>query len=200
MKARILMMVGALAVGMSGTPGVLFAADRPEVPPVLNPPAGNFAYLRGYAEGTQNYVCIAGPAGMRWQFTGPQATLFLTFQEYPWQQVTTHFLSPNPAEPGTARATWQHSVDTSRVWGRSIASSIDPDYVEAGAIPWLLLEAVGASVGPLRGNTLTQTTFIQRVNTSGGMAPAAGCTEVAHEGAAALVPYSTDYIFYRRGR
>jgi hypothetical protein len=191
-------MVGALVLGVCGSSGLALAADGPQVPPGLEVPADNVAYLRGYAEGTQNYICIAGPSGMRWQFTGPQATLFLTFQDYPWQQISTHFLSPNPAEAGTPRATWQHSIDTSRVWGRAIASSIDPTYVAEGAIPWLLLEAVGSSVGPLRGRTLTATTFIQRVNTSGGLAPATGCTEPAHEGAAALVPYSTDYIFYRR--
>jgi hypothetical protein len=185
-------------MGLGGPAGVARAADRPQVPPALEVPAGHAAYLRGYAEGTQNYICIAGPAGMRWQFTGPQATLFLTFQDYPWQQITTHFLSPNPAEAGALRATWQHSIDTSRVWGRAIASSADPNYVEAGAIPWLLLEAVGSSVGPLRGRALAATTFIQRVETSGGMAPASGCSDAAHEGAVAMVPYTTDYVFYRR--
>lgn len=199
MKATVSMVV-AFVLGISGATGAALAADLPQVPPALEVPAGNVVYLRGFAEGTQNYVCIAGPAGLRWQFLGPQATLFLTFQGTPWQQVTTHFLSANPAEAGMPRATWQHSIDSSRVWARAIASSSDPNYVEAGAIPWLLLEAVGSAVGPLRGRTLSSTTFIQRVNTSGGTAPATGCTEVAHEGATALTPYTTDYLFYRADR
>jgi len=72
---------------------------------------------------------------------GPQATLF---NEH-GQQVITHFLSPNPDEAGTARATWQHSRDTSAVWARAIASSSDPAFVAPGAIPWLLLELVEAT-------------------------------------------------------
>jgi hypothetical protein len=34
------------------------------------------------------------------------------------KQVTTHFFSPNPFENGAFRATWQHSRDTSTVWGQ----------------------------------------------------------------------------------
>jgi hypothetical protein len=41
---------------------------------------------------------------------------------------------------------------------------------------------------------LSKTTFIQRVNTAGGVAPTTACTEA---GAIAFVPYTTDYIFYR---
>lgn len=192
-------LIVALVVGISALPAAA-SGHRSQVPPDLKVPAGHAPYLHGYAEGTQNYICIAGPAGMRWQFLGPQATLFLTFQGTPWQQITTHFLSANPAEPGTARATWQHSIDSSRVWARAIASSTDPNYVKAGAIPWLLLETVGAAAGPLRGRTLAATTFIQRLNTSGGAAPTTGCSDASHEGVVALVPYTTDYVFYRAGR
>jgi len=48
----------------------------------------------------------------------PQATLF----NDQLKQVTTHFFSPNPFE-NVIRATWQHSRDTSTVWGRVIGSS-----------------------------------------------------------------------------
>lgn len=44
------------------------------------------------------------------------------------------------------------------------------------AIPWLLLEVVGEQDGPTGGHKLTETTFIQRLNTSGGVAPSTGCT------------------------
>ena len=75
-----------------------------------------------------------------------------------------------------------------------------PNYVAPGAIAWLLLEVVGRAEGPIGGAQLKRTTFIHRVNTQGGMAPAAGCNTVSQLGAIALVPYSTDYIFYRAGR
>ncbi|MBM3768961.1 MAG: DUF3455 domain-containing protein [Acidobacteria bacterium] len=45
-----------------------------------------------------------------------------------------------------------------------------------------------------RSSLLSKTTFIQRVNTAGGVAPTTACTDA---GAIAFVPYTTDYIFYR---
>jgi hypothetical protein len=75
--------------------------------------------------------------------------------------------------------------------------STDPNFVEAGAIPWLLLKVVGAVEGPDGGSVLTQAAFIQRVNTSGGAAPAGGCGRTTDIGARALVPYGADYFFYK---
>jgi hypothetical protein len=164
-----------------------------QVPANLEVPAGNVAYLTARAEGTQNYVCVLSHAGFAWQFFGPQATLF----DDAGQQVATHFLSPNPAEGGTARATWQHSGDTSTVWAAARANSTDPAFVAEGAIPWLLLRVVGAQAGPSQGDALAATTYIQRVNTSGGVAPVEGCRSVNDAGKRALVPYTTDYVFYR---
>jgi hypothetical protein len=126
---------------------------------------------------------------------GPQATLFNDDE----MQIITHFLSPNPDEGGMARATWQHSRDTSTVWAMAIASSTDPDFVDPDAIPWLLLQVVGADSGPTGGHRLTETAYIQRVHTSGGRAPATGCAD-ATIGNTALVPYTTDYIFYKASR
>lgn len=73
------------------------------------------------------------------------------------EQVLTHFLSTNPFEGGLARATWQHSRDTSAVWGLAIASSSDPSFVAPGAIPWLLLTVVGAQAGPTGGDKMAVT-------------------------------------------
>jgi hypothetical protein len=64
-----------------------------------------------------------------------------------------------------------------------------------GAIPWLLLRATSTSAGP-DGDKLTHTTHIQRVNTTGGVAPATGC-DAGHLGEARNVPYTADYYFYR---
>jgi hypothetical protein len=172
----------------------------PPVPPAIQVPAGNTPFLKGEAVGTQNYICLPTSGGAAWTFFGPQATLFARlkfFQIEILQQITTHFLSPNPDENGMPRATWQSSLDTSAVWARAIASSTDPRFVAPGAIPWLLLTVVGSESGPTGGAFLTQTTFIQRVNTSGGIAPATGCTLLTDVGRNALVPYTTDYIFYK---
>jgi hypothetical protein len=166
--------------------------ESPPVPAALRVPAGNQAFVVAHAIGTQNYVCL--PSG--WTFLGPQATLFDRHDK----QLMTHFLSANPDESATPRATWQHSRDTSAVWALAIASSTDPAYVEPGAIPWLLLRVVGAEDGPTGGDALTATTFIQRVDTSGGVAPATGCSAPADVGKRALVPYTTDYVFYKAGK
>ena len=173
----------------------VYAADivLPPVPPDLQVPAGNKTFREGHAMGTQNYICLPSGSSVAWTFFGPQATLFNDKD----RQIITHFLSPNPDESGMARATWQHSRDTSTVWAMAIASSSDPNFVESGAIPWLLLQVVGAEPGPTGGDKLTGTTFIQRLNTSGGIAPSTGCAQSTDVGKRAFVPYTADYFFYK---
>ena len=152
-------------------------SDRVRVPPMpddLRVPEGNRLVQVGHAFGTQNYICLpsaTSPTGFAWTLFGPQANLFTRHD----RQIMTHFLSPNPDEAGTLRATWQDSDDTSAAWARAVATSIDSAYVEAGAIPWLKLQVVGTEKGPTHGRTMMGTTFIQRLNTTGGAAPATGC-------------------------
>ena len=160
-------------------------AKPPPVPPNIQVPAGRgaspTAFREGDAIGTQDYICL--PSG--WTFFGPQATLFNERDK----QIITHFLSPNPFENGTPRVTWQDSEDTSKVWGSALRSvTVDP-----GAIPWVLVQVVGAEDGPTGGDELSETTYIQRLNTVGGVAPSTACTV----GMMALVPYTADYFFYK---
>jgi Protein of unknown function (DUF3455) len=77
-----------------------------------------------------------------------------------------------------------------------VAPSTDPAFVDPHAIPWLLLRKVGDQDGPTGGRTLSVTTFIQRVNTVGGVAPATGCSRRKDIGKKAFVPYDADYFFY----
>jgi Protein of unknown function (DUF3455) len=97
---------------------------------------------------------------------------------------------------GMIRVTWQASRDTSIVWARAIASVADPN--ASGAIAWLLLQVVGTKLGPTGGNTLSGTTFIQRLNTVGGSAPATGCDLPTDIGRKAFVPYTADYFSYKK--
>ena len=92
-----------------------------------------------------------------------------------------------------ARATWQSSLDTSAVWAKKVKESSDPAYVAAGAIPWFLLQTTGVRSGPTGGASLTQTTYIQRVNTTGGTLSGA-CSEA---GSIQFVPYTAEYVFYQ---
>jgi hypothetical protein len=198
-----LRLIAACVFAIGFEPAVAQIIQVPPVPSQIQVPAGNKVYLKGSAVGTQNYVCLpsaSAASGYAWTFLGPQATLFFVFQ---WmngevrQQITTHFLSPNPAEGGTARATWQSSLDTSAIWGKAVASVTEPNIIGPGAIAWLLVQIVGAQNGPMGGSSLTGTTYIHRLNTAGGVAPATGCSQAGNVGAVALVPYTTDYYFYK---
>jgi len=44
---------------------------------------------------------------------------------------------------------------------------------------------------------MAQTTYVQRLNTAGGVAPQTGCADATNIGATALVPYTADYFFYK---
>ena len=169
----------------------------PIVPPGLEVDAPNQAFLLGHAFGTQNYECqpVDSLGRVDWTLFTPQATLFNDQNE----QLITHFNSPNPDEspnPDGARvvrATWEDSADTSMVWARAVAAAtVDPN-----AIPWVKLVKVGARVGPTGGKTLSDTTFVQRVNTRGGLAPSTGCDQLPDVGKKAFMPYTADYFFYK---
>src|SRR4029077_4083597 len=133
-------------------------APRLEVDPVG--PKKNEVFLEGHAQGTQNYICLAtddGSDGVKFMLFTPQATLF---DSVDGKQVTTHFFSvnPNPSDGGKIRATWQHSKDTSTVWGGHAIPSTDANFVAPDAIAWLTLPVAGVKNGPKPGdNTLSVT-------------------------------------------
>jgi Protein of unknown function (DUF3455) len=171
-------------------------STRSAIPTELQVPAGNRLFLKSRASGTQNYICLPTSTGVAWTFTGPQATLFDNYG----RQITTHFLSPNPAENNTPRPAWQSSRDSSTVWAMSIASVNNPAVVAPGAIPWLLLRIVGTQTPHSGRGQLSNTSFIQRLNTTGGVAPATGCGAATDIGKRSFVPYTTDYLFYQSSR
>jgi hypothetical protein len=164
----------------------------------------------GHAVGNQGYVCLptsAGASSPSWTVNAarPEATLFVNvFGRY--VEVVTHSLSPdtnpnkfapNPLPFGSP--TWQSSFDSSKVWGQSLQSipaGSDPSCPNAGAIACLLLQSIGSDAGPAGGSFLTQTTYIQRLNTQGGAAPSTGCSVPSDVGKQTLVPYTADYYFF----
>lgn len=194
---RILLIAYASALAAAFTvtlpPPARARVTPPPVPADIEVPAGNKAFLEGHAVGTQDYVCLPRGSAFAWIFFGQQATLFNDRD----RQVITQFVGLNPFEGGIPRSTWQHSRDTSTVWAMMTASSSDPGFVVPGAIPWLRFRVVGAQDGPTGGHKLTATTFIQQLNTSGGVAPATGCALSTDVGGTAFVPYTADYFFYK---
>jgi len=186
----------------------------PSTPAIITPPPGNAAFLMGQAVGTQGYTCLptsAGASTASWtvKSSRPEATLFQRVFGLDIQ-IITHFLSPdanpNDAAPNPlpfGSATWQSTLDSSKVWAQvlhsnSIPAGSDPSCPNAGAIPWLMLQSIGSQAGPSGGNILMKTTYIQRLNTRGGVAPVDGCSTAADVGSQTLVPYTADYYFFRK--
>ena len=167
----------------------------PPVPGTLQVPEGNEAFLIGHAFGSQDYVCAASGSGVAFVLTTPEAVLF----DNPARRVINHFFSPNPVEGGTIRATWQSTRNSSVFWGKLVHAATfatDPDFVAPDAIAWLLLSQAGVLEGSGNGDNLAAATFVQRVNTVGGLAPSIGCNSPADIGTAVFVPYEADYVFY----
>ena len=176
----------------------------PATPTDIAVPAGNSAYLVGHAHGSQGYTCLpTNTGGTAWNPTArPEATLFADFFGHEFQ-IITHFQSinenpkPGVTVPLSGNVTWQSSLDSSRVWMVK-NKGIDPSAEIAscpntGSIQCLLLQSVGNKKGPTGGNLLANTTFIQRLKTSGGAVPTTACTV----GQTQLVPYRADYFFFR---
>jgi hypothetical protein len=80
------------------------------------------------------------------------------------------------------------STDGSAVVAPEIARVDAP---RADAIPWLLLKEV-STTGP---GVFSAVAFVQRLNTSGGVAPTTGC-DATTVNTLVRVPYSADYYFY----
>jgi len=210
-------LVAALALGcLFGTINHAEAqtVTPPPTPTIITPEAGNTAFLLGHALGTQGYVCLpTSPGGSTASWTinpaRPEATLFTKFfgQDV---QIITHFQSPDtkpnmfaPSPIPFGSATWQSSFDSSKVWAQVLHGNIlpagpeNPSCPNSGAIPCLLLQSIGSQDGPAGGSLLTPVTFVQRLNTKGGAAPADGCSVSTDVGKQTLVPYTADYYFYK---
>jgi hypothetical protein len=139
--------------------------------------------LHAAAAGSQNYVCAAARVdggaggGYAWSFAGPEAVL----SDCHAAAIGHHFAS----DAGASEPEWQ-TLDGAEVVGHKIAAlPVD------GGVPWLLLGVDGRSGSA----PFTAAKYVQRVTTSGGLAPAAPC-DAAHLGALAKVPYTADYFFY----
>ena len=160
-------------VPLTATPSALEQPDW--IPERLRVPAGHEVLLRASAVGVQIYGCRATKnGGFEWVFRAPEAALFRGNVEL----TGTHYAGPN----------WQ-ARDGSRVFGMRIESSDAPN---PSSIPWLLLQAVSHEGSGIFSNV----TYIQRLLTGGGVAPAPSTCDAAHEGDEARVEYIAAYYFY----
>jgi hypothetical protein len=151
--------------------------SAPVVPGTIQVPDGNKVFLVGHAVGVQIYACNATPSGFAWGFVAPRANLYGDNGRL----IITHFAGP----------TWQ-AKDGSKVVGSPVASvTVDPS-----AIPWVKLSA-STTPGP-DGDRLVATTFVQRIATTGGLAPPAAQCNATTAGTVAEVPYTADYYFWKK--
>src|SRR5262245_51375501 len=169
----------------------------PSVPDKIKVLDGSVPFLIGHAFGTQDYVCAASGQGVAFVLTTPEAVLF----DNPARRIINHFFSPNPDEGGTIRAAWQSTRNSSVIWAKlDVAATFqsDPDFVAPDAIAWLRLSRAGVLEASGHGDNLAEATFVQRINTVGGLAPSIGCNSPEDIKTTAFVPYEADYVFYRK--
>jgi hypothetical protein len=145
-------------------------AAAADIPAKLVPPAG--ATLSGAyeAQGVQIYVCTARGTVNEAVFKAPEARL-----TDKGKVIAKHYAGP----------TWE-ATDGSKVVGKVLESVPAP---AAGDVPWLLLAAQSSGQG-----AFADVRFVQRIETSGGSAPAGSCPT---PGAELRVPYSATYRFFR---
>jgi hypothetical protein len=140
-------------------------------------PDGNKVSFHAFAVGVQIYVATpstSDPTQFIWTFRAPEAVLFA--DEGGNGEIGIHYAGP----------TWE-SQSGSLVVGAVVPPRVT---VDTNAIPWLQLRAVRTEGHGI----LEHTTYIQRVNTTGGLMPATPPTQPGQE---ARVPYTAEYFFYR---
>lgn len=163
----------AAVAGCASAP--MFQQDA--LPASVQVPAGHRVAMETVGVGEITYECKA-KAGMadafEWVFAGPKAAL----NDRSGKTVGSYFGPP---------ATWA-ALDGSKLTATQLA--VAP--AGAGNIPLQLVKA-----SPATGHgAMSGVSYIQRVATQGGVAPAAACA-AANAGARQVVAYQADYIFWK---
>ena len=162
----------AVLAGCASQPMV----NNAELPEAVRVPAGNTQSMFTVGSGEITYECrekkdMAG--AFEWAFVAPVATL----TDAKGMVVGKYYAGP----------TWE-SNDGSKVTGKQVAVSPSTP----GNLPLQLVKA-----NPATGNGAMQgVSFIQRLNTKGGVAPTLPCG-AEQKGNKQVVPYQADYVFYK---
>jgi hypothetical protein len=170
------LLLAACATPPPGAPGK--PAERSVEPPSLGlfsrigVPDGNEPVLKLAARGVQIFRCERSGNAYEWRFRQPEAELFDAQGE--------------AAGRHGANFSFEHR-DGSRVLGTVVAHD---QAASADTLPWLLLSAKSFGKGALGG-----VSYVQRVNTRGGMPPAACGAEQANR--LLRVDFTADFVFYR---
>lgn len=169
------MLSGCASQGGGGT--AMNTASQAGLPDAIRVPAGHQVAMEAVGTGEVSYECRASrdrPGQFEWVFVGPNAAL----STRGGQRVGRYYGPP---------ATWE-SMDGSRVTGVQLAVAPAGE----GDLPLQLVKA-----NPAQGQGAMQgLTYIQRLATRGGVAPAAACSTDS-AGQKAVVRYQADYVFWR---
>jgi hypothetical protein len=174
MTPAALARICCLTVTTCGTAAAQIAA--PQVPGNLKVPGTDAVLLKAVGKGKQIYICGAKPDDANqfaWVLDRPQADLISENGD----AIGKHYKGP----------VWE-AADGSKVAGQVQQRADAPG---GNAVPWLLLKAASHEG---RG-TFAGVTFIQRVDTVGGLAPATGCDK-SHAGEETSSGYQATYFFY----
>lgn len=151
----------------------------PSVPAELAVPAGNQVTFSAAAKGVQIYQCAPNTSGTpAWTLHAPRAALL----DGAGNQVGIHFGGVDKGLP--AGLYWQAN-DGSRVHGANPVSVPNP-----GSIALLRLDAADTSGAGI----LSKVTFIQQLDTTGGVSPTGAC----QAGNTQEVPYTAKYVFFAK--
>lgn len=168
-------MTACASAPMSSAP----AFSQTNLPDAVKVPAGHKVSMETVGVGRIAYECrekAAMAGSFEWVFVGPDAVL----NNRAGKMVGKYYGPP---------ATWE-SADGSKVTGTQVAMAP----AAAGAIPLQLVKA-----NPAMGSgAMTGTAYIQRVATSGGVAPSLACG-ADNKGKREIVNYQADYIFWTAG-
>lgn len=157
------------------TAGAGFAAEA--LPEPVRVPAGHSMKLETVGVGEITYECREkkdAAGAFEWAFVVPVAVL----NDMQNKPVGKYYGGP----------TWEAN-DGSKVTGKQVA--IAP--ASAGNIPLQLVKAEPA----MGKGAMTGVSYIQRLETKGGVAPAAACT-MANKGAKQQVKYQAKYVFFKQ--
>lgn len=165
------------ACSSMGGPAPMAMFSQAALPDPVKVPAGHKVALETVGVGEITYECRAKAAqagAFEWVFVGPKAVL----NGRDGKAVGSYFGPP---------ATWQ-SMDGSAITGAQLA--VSP--ASPGSIPLQLVKA-----NPATGSgAMSGVSYIQRVATQGGVAPAATC-DAGAVGRKEIVKYQADYIFWK---
>jgi len=153
------------------------SAQMMDLPEPVRAPTGAQMVMKAVGVGELAYECRAkagDAASFEWAFVGPTAKLMDSSMS---KEVGKYYAGP----------TWE-STDGSKITGKQVA--VAP--AAPGNIPLQLVKAEPA----LGSGAMTGITYIQRVNTKGGVAPPDSCT-ASSVGTKKMVPYQADYVFYK---